>query len=203
MTVAQLAVGLVDPVMDAQRVFRAALEAFAHPGRIVSIPALPPAPAPLHAAATAFVLALADYETPLWLDATADQAPVRDYLRFYCGAPLVASPAVAHFALVADAAALPPLGSFAQGDAAYPERSATIVVQVAGFENGPPVRLHGPGIAGETTLRIAGLAERFWPDWAANHAAFPLGVDVVLAAPRAVVALPRTIAAEVGPCTSR
>ena len=44
---ATLSAGLADPVFDSQRVFRATLEAFSHPGRIVTIDTAVPAPAPL------------------------------------------------------------------------------------------------------------------------------------------------------------
>ena len=62
-----LAPGLADPAHDAQQLFRAILDATSHPGRIVSLPAAPAGPGALSAAATAYLLTLADRDTPVWL----------------------------------------------------------------------------------------------------------------------------------------
>ena len=51
-----LAEGLADPSHDSQRLFRGVLEAFSHPGRIVSLRDTPAAAGPLSRAATAFIL---------------------------------------------------------------------------------------------------------------------------------------------------
>ena len=61
-----IAAGLADPPHDSQRLFRAILEAFSHPGRRVSLPDAPAAAGPLSQAASAFLLTLVDRDTPLW-----------------------------------------------------------------------------------------------------------------------------------------
>ena len=188
--------GLADPVHDAQRVFRHLLAAFAYPGRIEPLSALDAAPVPLAPSAAAICLALLDHDTPLWLDRAADVPAVRDLLRFQCGCPKVARAADSRFAVVADAAGMPPLADFALGDAAYPERSTTVILQVAALRAAGPLRLRGPGIKDRTALGIDGLPARFWTEWAANGELFPRGVDVVLAAPREIAALPRTVTVE-------
>jgi alpha-D-ribose 1-methylphosphonate 5-triphosphate synthase subunit PhnH len=53
-------------------------------------------------------------------------------------------------------------------------------------------RLQGPGILGERTLRVQGLAADFADQWSRNHAGFPCGVDVFLATATQIVGLPRT-----------
>jgi alpha-D-ribose 1-methylphosphonate 5-triphosphate synthase subunit PhnH len=188
--------GLADPVHDAQRIFRRLLAAFAYPGRIEALTAPDAAPAPLLPSAAAICLALLDHDTPLWLDRAADGPAVRDFLRFQCGCPLVARAADSRFAVLADAATMPPLADFALGDAAYPERSTTVILQVAGLRTDGALRLRGPGIAERTALGVDGLPARFWPEWAANGERFPCGVDVVLAAPGGIAALPRTVTVE-------
>jgi alpha-D-ribose 1-methylphosphonate 5-triphosphate synthase subunit PhnH len=185
--------GFADPVRDGQRLFRAILDAMAHPGRVVETTAPGAAPAPLDPASAAVCLTLLDVETPLWLDAAAATPEVHEYLRFHCGAPAAAGPGTASFALIADPAGLPPLDRFAQGTDERPERSTTVVVQVgalAGAAGGH--RLTGPGIAGETRLHAAGLPAAFWRDLTDNHGRFPRGVDVLLTAGRRLAALPRT-----------
>jgi alpha-D-ribose 1-methylphosphonate 5-triphosphate synthase subunit PhnH len=62
-----LAPGLADPGHDAQRLFRAVLDAFAHPGRITSLPDPPAGPGVVSPATAAYLLTLVDRDTPLWL----------------------------------------------------------------------------------------------------------------------------------------
>ncbi|CAA7616883.1 phosphonate C-P lyase system protein PhnH [Magnetospirillum sp. UT-4] len=184
--------GFADPVLDSQRVFRAVLEATARPGTLVELPLHLEPPAPLDAATAAVMLALADYETPLWLDGTAATDAVAEYLRFHCGCPLVSDPAAAAFALIADASIMPPLAAFHAGSDEYPDRSTTLVIQVATLTAGEPVELSGPGIRDSARL-AAGAFPPDFPRWvAANHELFPRGVDLVLASGRSLAALPRS-----------
>lgn len=188
--------GLADPVLDSQRIFRSVLEAMAHPGRVVAVAGPEETPRPLHGAAAAVCLALVDMETPLWLDPVARTAEVLEGLRFHCGCPIVEEPTGARFALIVDARHMPPIEAFDAGNDEYPDRSATLIVQVAALAVGTGKRLTGPGIAGEGRLAVGGLPERFWAGLRDNHARFPRGVDVILASPAAVAALPRTTRVE-------
>ena len=190
-----LAAGFADVPHDSQRVFRAVLEAFSHPGRMVGVPAAIETPGILSVAATAFVLTLVDRETPLWLAPELDGTDVRDYVRFHTGAPIATDTKSAAFALVTPARA-PMLDGFAIGTDPYPDRSATLVIEVPSLRDGPSRMLRGPGIDGRTTANIAGLADAFWTEWAANRALFPCGVDVVFAAGTDLLALPRSITVE-------
>jgi alpha-D-ribose 1-methylphosphonate 5-triphosphate synthase subunit PhnH len=202
---AALAPGFGDAVLASQRQFRALLEAMSRPGRVVRLGGeLPEPPGPsFQPASYALALALVDLETPVWLDAALRQPAVEASLRFHCGCPLVDEPGAAAFAFAAEPARLPELARFAQGTPAYPDRSTTLVLQVAGLEagggaGGGGVRLTGPGIDGAASLAVAGLAPGFWGEFRANHGMFPQGVDVVLVAGRGVAALPRSTLAEVG-----
>jgi alpha-D-ribose 1-methylphosphonate 5-triphosphate synthase subunit PhnH len=188
-----LTAGFAEPVLDAQRCFRAVLDAMARPGRVQRLPDLPEPPAPLGAAAAAVLLTLADADTPVWLDAGA---AVAAWLRFHAGAPVVADPADAAFLL---ASATPPaLRDLAQGTEEEPHRSATLVLQVATLEEGTGWRLTGPGIEQAHRLQVAGLPAGFAAEWQANRARFPCGIDLVLCAGDRLAALPRTTALEIG-----
>ena len=190
-----LAPGLADPAHDSQRLFRAVLEAFSHPGRIVSLPQPPAGVGRLSAAASAFVLTLVDRDTPLWLAPAFDMDAVRGFVRFHTGAPIVAREADALFALLTpDRASL--LDGFAIGSDPYPDRSATLIVEVPSLSLGPERWLRGPGIESRATARVAGLPASFWTEWTANNALFPCGVDVVFTAGTALLALPRSIVVE-------
>jgi len=187
--------GLADPSHDAQQLFRAILDATSHPGRIMSLPAAPAGPGALSAAATAYLLTLADRDTPVWLADAFDQPAVRDFLRFHAGAPIVAERNDAAFAVLA-AATPQPFEGFALGTDTYPDRSATLVIEVPDLRGGPTRDWRGPGIEERTTVAIAGLPEAFWQDWPANHALFPCGVDLVFTAGTELCALPRSIVVE-------
>ncbi|ROQ01765.1 alpha-D-ribose 1-methylphosphonate 5-triphosphate synthase subunit PhnH [Stella humosa] len=184
--------GFADPVQDSQRAFRGLLDAIARPGTVVRLDAPQTTPAPLSRAAAAVLLTLVDFETPLWLDAAAATPAVLAWTRFHCGAPIVAAPAAARFALVTDAARMPALDVFDPGQDAYPDRSATLLIEVAGLRAGDGLRLTGPGIEHDARLAVAGLPDGFVDAWGDNRALFPCGVDIFLTAGDLVAALPRT-----------
>jgi alpha-D-ribose 1-methylphosphonate 5-triphosphate synthase subunit PhnH len=201
-----LAGGFADPVFDAQRVFRALLDAMARPGRVVPLGPHAAPPAPLSATAAALLLALADPNTPVFLDAPLAASPaVRAYIGFHAGAPIVATPGEAAFAVAADPVAMPPLSAFPCGTPDYPDRSATLILQVASLGgDGPGLGLAGPGIEESARLAVAPLPAGFAAAWAANRAIHPCGVDLVFAGPASVAAMPRStrlLAAEGIPCT--
>jgi alpha-D-ribose 1-methylphosphonate 5-triphosphate synthase subunit PhnH len=184
--------GFAEPVHNAQACFRAVLNAMAHPGHIERMPlTLAGAPpAPLGIAAAAIALTLCDFDTPVWLDpASRGAAP---YLTFHCGAPLTDTPGEARFAFVADMVALPPLIEFALGTDEYPERSTTLVIEVARLTEGEGVELTGPGLREAVRLDVAGLPARFWTERAAVAELFPRGIDVMFVSGDRVAALPRS-----------
>ncbi len=190
-----LAPGLADPPHDAQRLFRSVLDAFSHPGRIVELRDAPAGPGTLSPAAAAFLLTLADRETPLWLEAGLDKQEVRDFLRFHAGAPIVYAREAATFAVII-AGGGNPFAGFAIGTDTYPDRAATLVIEVPSLEGGPACTWRGPGIDGEARVAIDGLGTNFWPAWAANQALFPCGVDLVFTSGSQLVSLPRSVAVE-------
>jgi alpha-D-ribose 1-methylphosphonate 5-triphosphate synthase subunit PhnH len=134
--------------------------------------------------------------TPLWLDALAASDEVRSYFRFHCGVRLTEDPRAACFAVIADAARLPGLSVFHPGEVEYPDRSTTLIVQVASLREGPATTWVGPGIQSSSTVRIAGLPDGFWSSWKFNRELYPLGLDVFLTCGKEVMALPRTIEVE-------
>jgi alpha-D-ribose 1-methylphosphonate 5-triphosphate synthase subunit PhnH len=186
--------GFGDPVFDSQRVFRAVLDAMARPGRLARVDVALAPPAPLDPATAAVVLALADYDAPVWLDEAAGTDAVAGFLRFHCGCPLAAEPAQAAFALCVEA---PSLARFNPGSDEFPEGSTTVVIQVADLAANGPLTLRGPGIERAHRIAVAGLPDDFWAERDAANASFPRGVDVILACGRHVVGLPRTTRVEV------
>jgi alpha-D-ribose 1-methylphosphonate 5-triphosphate synthase subunit PhnH len=190
----RLEAGFIDPVEDAQHSFRRILDAMAHPGRIVTLDrpqSLPPGP--LGRAAVAAALALLDFETPAWLDAAA--SPAAAHLRFHCNCPITALPAEADFAFAAGSP--PPLDGFALGTDLYPDRSTTLILEVATLEAAGRLRLTGPGIEREARLGIIGLSPGFWAERAALAPLFPRGLDLIVTCGDLLAAIPRTTLVEV------
>jgi alpha-D-ribose 1-methylphosphonate 5-triphosphate synthase subunit PhnH len=188
------AAGLADPPHDSQALFRAILKAMSRPGRVVELATAPDGPDGLSPAAAGCLLTLADRDTPLWLAPAFAQDAVRDYFRFHTGAPLVEERTQATFALLEHERA--ELDGFAIGTDTYPDRSATLVIEVPSLDGGQARTWRGPGIAGSCGVAIAGLTEAFWQAWTGNHALFPCGVDTLFVTGRRLVALPRSIAVE-------
>jgi len=176
-----------DPATEAARAFRAILDAMARPGRIVAV-AGATAPAPASPALAAVLLTLADDTTPVHLAGAHDTPAVRDWLRFHAGAPL-AGRGAAVFA-VGTWSSLAPLGDYALGTADYPDRSATLIVEMDSLTP-HGARLTGPGIETEARLSLPDLAP-----FQANAARFPLGLDFILTCGDQLAALPRTTRVE-------
>lgn len=190
--VSHLEGGFGDPVFDAQVSFRAIMDAFARPGTIAELGELVHPPRPVPSAAGSFLATLADYDSPVWLDAATISGGFSDWLSFHTGAPVVDDPADARFALVCDVSGMPNLVAFAQGTHAYPDRSATIILALPALEGGAALTLTGPGIETAATIAPVGLFDGFLEAWATNHSAYPCGIDLVLAAGTRAIALPRT-----------
>jgi alpha-D-ribose 1-methylphosphonate 5-triphosphate synthase subunit PhnH len=194
----KLGAGFSDAALGSQSVFRAALQALSHPGRVIALPHDAQAPSRGHAASAALLLALLDPDCTLWLSPSLAASDAAAWLRFHTGCVLVDTPDRAQFAWVAQGDECPPLDRFAQGSDAYPDQSATCVLDVAALteDSSEGWTLRGPGIQHSTRIAVDGLPRpgdsAFAAQWAANHAGFPRGIDLFLAAPQQIVGLPRT-----------
>jgi len=179
--------GFAKPAIDAARAFRVLMQAMARPGTIGQVAGARP-PAPLSVAAGVAVLVLCDPDTPLYLAGAADCPEMRDWVAFHTGAPVVGR-AGASFALGTWEALLP-LGDYPLGQPEYPDRSATLIVEMAALSP-EGARLCGPGIETEAALSLPEVAA-----FQANARAFPLGLDFILCCGDRVAALPRTTRVE-------
>lgn len=180
--------GFADPVLYAQRAFRAVLEAMSRPGTLHRIGGDLRAPSPLARATAAVLLTLADADTPVWL--AAPFAEARDWIAFHCGATIVPRAADAAFAVAPEMLDLAALNT---GSDEIPEDGATLILQVGGFDRGKKLRLAGPGLATPVTLTVDGVGEKFAAAWEANHALYPRGVDLILCAGETLAAFPRSL----------
>lgn len=163
--------------------FRSLMNAIARPGTIEDL-AGASAPTPMSDAAAALLLALVDKDTPVHLAGSWDNAANREWIIFHTGAPIV-GPEHASFA-VGDWEGLQPISRFPVGTAEYPDRSATLIVEMPNLQASGSV-LRGPGIKDVAHLSL--------PEEAAfqgNAQLFPLGLDFYFTAGSQVAALPRT-----------
>jgi alpha-D-ribose 1-methylphosphonate 5-triphosphate synthase subunit PhnH len=180
--------GFVEASTQSARAFRAALEAMARPGSIWKVEGAAP-PAPLSVAAGVLVLTLCDGTTPVYLGATLDQPALRDWITFHCGAPFTTA-GEARFA-IGSWDDLTPISRFAVGTPDYPDRSATLIVEMPTLSNTGP-RLTGPGIDGKAALSL--------PETTAfqhNRTLFPQGFDTYLTCGNRLAGLPRSAVVEV------
>ncbi|MDO9563614.1 MAG: phosphonate C-P lyase system protein PhnH [Bradyrhizobium sp.] len=192
-TVAELPAGFADKVLSAQTTFRSVMDAMARPGSVQRVTAESGAPAALMRGTAAIALTLFDHDTPVWLDPLMSETPdVGKWLKFHTSAPVIADSSVCSFALIGDPRALPALDRFAFGTSEYPDRSTTVILQVESLAQGSAFELSGPGIDGTAVLRATLQPADLFERLAINATLFPRGIDVVLVADDAVVAIPRT-----------
>lgn len=175
--------GFRNAAHDSAHAFRAAMAAMARPGRIHDIAGATP-PAPLGIAAGTLILTLCDPGTPLFLAGARDCAIVRDWVTFHTGAPF-SGPASCAFA-VGTWDALLPLQAYPAGTSEYPDRSATLIVELPDLTN-VGATLHGPGIKDRAFLSLPDIAA-----FQTNARTYPLGLDFYFTAGVRLAALPRT-----------
>jgi alpha-D-ribose 1-methylphosphonate 5-triphosphate synthase subunit PhnH len=192
-TMAELPAGFADKVLSAQSTFRSVMDAMARPGSVQRIVAAAGAPAAMMRGTAAIALTLFDHDTPVWLDGgMSETSEVTKWLKFHTGAPVVGDSSVCSFALIGDPSMLPALDRFAFGSNEYPDRSTTLILQVESLARGSALELRGPGIDGtallQATIQPLDLCARL----AVNAGLFPRGIDVVLVADDAIIAIPRT-----------
>ena len=185
MTATVIAGAVLDPD-EAQRTFRAVLDALARPGVARPLPAGPLDRVP---AALLPVLALADLGSPVCV--LGDDGAWRDTVATATSAPAVP---LAKARLVAALRPVTPdeLRTVPRGTADAPEDGALVTLPVSSVDrDGVPLRLTGPGVDGCSVISPGGLP----PGWLAARAAgeFPAGIDLLLVGPDGrVVGLPRS-----------
>lgn len=179
--------GFTDAPVHAATAFRAALDALSRPGTIVTLHGANP-PAPLSVAAGVLALTLFDATTPVHLAGAHDTPALRDWLVFHTGAPLVGAGDAA-FA-IGSWQALQPVARFSPGTPDYPDRAATLIVEMPAIA-ARGARLRGPGIRDTALLSLPEIAA-----FEANHARYPLGFDTFLTCGNQLAGLPRSTQVE-------
>lgn len=188
--------GFASEVFDSQKVFRQLLAAMANPGRIMDIGIDLESPEFIHPAAGAILLALLDFETPLWSDLENDSKEIQ-WLRFHTGAPYAYAKRNALFALQTDYDALESVDQFNPGTLEAPHQSTTLIVHTRGVDNNGRIRLTGPGIQTDRFLKLKGIKESFLHQRTQTLKDYPLGVDLIFVWDHYLVSIPRTTSVEI------
>jgi alpha-D-ribose 1-methylphosphonate 5-triphosphate synthase subunit PhnH len=177
-----------DPVLDAQRGFRAALKALAGPGLIQTLQVAPRLEG-LAPATYALCLAMLDVDTPLWLAPSFDTPLIRANLAFHCGCPLTTRREDARFALLASEDLLD-LSDFDTGNDRYPDQSCTVLIQLPSLGGGAGLKWRGPGIESEHDVALP-VADGLWRERELRNE-FPRGLDLFFTAGSDLIGLPRS-----------
>lgn len=175
--------GFANPPHNSAQAFRAAMRALARPGTPETIQG-GSAPQPVSAAAASLLLTLCDPDTGVYLAGHYDVEDVREWVTFHTGAPLVEAPD-ADFAF-GTWDELQPVSRFKIGTSQYPDRAATLIVEMPVLEQ-DGARLTGPGIKDSASLNLPELAA-----FQANRKLFPLGFDCFFTAGGTIAGLPRS-----------
>jgi len=148
-----------------------------------------------HAAAAALLLALLDQDCKVWLSGGFANTHAAAWLRFHTGCTLVTNSIEADFVWIAHANELPAFENLAQGNAQYPELSATCVVQVMEYGTVPSAdawTLSGPGVNGTGHLKLAGLSDNFVSARRSSQVHAPCGIDFFFTHNDSLIGLPRS-----------
>ena len=192
--------GFSNPTLCSQAVFRQSLVALSLPGQPqtldlnLSNPAMQ-VPENAHAAAAALLLALLDQDCKVWLSDGFASSHAAAWLRFHTGCTLVTNSIEADFVWIAHAHELPAFENLAQGNAQYPELSATCVVQVQDFDTAPTAdawTLSGPGVKETGYLKLVGLTDNFVSARRNSQVHAPCGIDLFFTHNDSLIGLPRS-----------
>ena len=185
--------GFTHEAFGSQAVFRTSLNALSYPGRPLEMPLDCALPRQGQGAAAALLLGLLDSDTTLWMSPSVLHSDATPWLRFHTGCKVAEDARTAQFIWVACGDSLPQMSSLMLGCDAYPDQSATCIIETQGFDTDvADLVLQGPGIDSERALKVLGLPDAFLEQWTNNHGIFPRGVDVFLTDATHIVGLPRT-----------
>jgi alpha-D-ribose 1-methylphosphonate 5-triphosphate synthase subunit PhnH len=194
---APILTGFSDNSRQSNEIFRTVMNALSHPGRVFDLTSEIACPTALNRAATAVVMALADYETPIWLapNVASDQATA--HFNFHTGCTVSATAADALFAIANTTSDLSFLESLAVGTSENPHQSATLILMIDGFADAEGLKLSGPGIKDLAYVNPQRLPDDVISLITQNEKLFPLGIDLLLASDDQLVGIPRSTKLEI------
>lgn len=182
------------PAALEQRTFRAMLAAMSMPGTIEVLADANPSDAT--AALVAIAQSFLDHEVTFHVAAEGGSA-LEDAILRRTGAR-TAPLSLAGYVFADDAHARRAVEQVLEGPLEEPEQSATVVVRCASVGDGDlALRLTGPGVDGEITLRLGGLSADVIEARNERNGPFPTGIDLLFVdAQGRLAGLPRSTQVE-------
>lgn len=184
--------GFNDLSRQSNDVFRSVLNALSNPGQISSIDVDLPTPEYFDAAATAILLALADFETPLWVAPDIADGNAQTHLKFHTGCPIAEDLPPASFAIATAQSDFSFLDQLALGSSENPHNSTTLILMLKGFVGTQSYCLSGPGIKTKQTITPEGFPADVLKHMKQNTKNFPCGTDLILTSDRELMGIPRS-----------
>ncbi|EKN4208413.1 phosphonate C-P lyase system protein PhnH [Yersinia ruckeri] len=183
------------PINDSQQAFRHILKAMSEPGVQVTLPHRQ-GWGKLNPAATSLLLTLADQETTVYLADGLTSDSIWKNLRFHTGAAAATSLQQADFAIFHQEITAEQLAHCPAGNEVSPERSVTVVIQIASLHQGTPLRLRGAGIEQQRQISPC-LPTALLNYLIARPKTFPMGIDFLFTCGENLMAIPQTTHLEV------
>lgn len=182
-----LLASLTHPVAEVQHAFRRILKAMSEPGVLVTLPTLT-GWGSASSAATAVLMALADRETPVYIDKALRNEALLTQLRFHTGAP-EAAPDAASFALL-HASPDSEIAAFTPQEEGSEGRTTTVIIEVTALSGGLTLRLSGAGL--QERRAIAPQLPESVLRYLRTRPRYPQGIDLIFTCGEKMMALPRT-----------
>ncbi|OSN10733.1 carbon-phosphorus lyase subunit PhnH [Lonsdalea iberica] len=193
--------GFANPVFGTQACFRKIVKAMSEPGVTVTVPGIEGLDN-ISSSTIAVLLTLTSPKTPLFIDRNISNPLLLRTLCLHTNVPITSNAAEAYFVLLNgktntfDSRPIQhDLMCFPCGNEVEPEKSATIILEVDGLNNGRLLKLSGPGV---NNVKIISphlpsairryLCERPHP--------FPMGLDFLFTSGKKLLAIPRTTRVE-------
>ncbi len=197
----QVKPGLSHPVSDSQGIFRQLLKAMSEPGSIHNINYACTAPDVMNQASYSIALTLLDQTTSVALTQKLQTADVISSILFHNSVEWIEDLSQADF-IFCNEDECPQLSDLKTGSEAYPDQSATLIIQCESFSSGTSVELTGPGIQHHRNIQCSAFNTALVKNRKSMDELFPLGIDIIFTCFNEFFCLPRTtrIKTEVSSC---
>ncbi len=194
---APILTGFSDTSRQSNEIFRTVMNALSHPGRIFELDTELACPPAVNHTATAILMALADYETPIWFAPDIASNQLTSHFSFHTGCTISPTASDAAFAVASISSNFSFINELSLGTSENPHLSATLILMIDGFADAEGLKLTGPGIKDQAYVNPERLPDEVISMITQNAKLFPLGIDLLLASDDQLVGIPRSTKLEI------